>query len=172
MPVEDKDGLKLNLRLHYERYPKSGGAFKVQVYSPYVVYNKTGLDFALKAKSPLHSAKNVAGQGIFASDHRRREAVPFIFSHDKRDARNRAILRIADSAWSDPLSFETVGTETAVTIASSSGQEEINIGMKVTEGTGSVSVTLRVSCLRTRLTDFAVQDRQYHHLLSSICRQK
>jgi vacuolar protein sorting-associated protein 13A/C len=141
MPIEDKDGLKMNLRLHYERYPKSGGAFKVQVYTPYVVYNKTGLEFALKSKAPLSSAKNVAGHGIFKSDHRRKEAIPFLFSYDKRDARNRALLRIADSAWSEPLSFETVGTETAVAIPSSSGQEEITIGMKVTEGIGSVSRT-------------------------------
>jgi len=140
MPIEDKDGLKMNLRLHYERYPKSGGAFKVQVYTPYVVYNKTGLEFALKSKAPLSSAKNVAGHGIFKSDHRRKEAIPFLFSYDKRDARNRALLRIADSAWSEPLSFETVGTETAVAIPSSSGQEEITIGMKVTEGIGSYKI--------------------------------
>lgn len=132
----------MNLRLHYERFPRSGGAFKVQVYTPYVVYNKTGLDFALKSKAPLSSAKNVAGHGIFKSDHRRREAIPFLFSYEKRDARNRALLRIGESTWSEPLSFETVGTETAVTIPSSSGQEEINIGMKVTEGIGNVSFSV------------------------------
>jgi len=31
------------------RYPESGGAFKVQIYSPYLVVNKTGLPFNVKA---------------------------------------------------------------------------------------------------------------------------
>ena len=30
------------------RYPDSGGAFKVQIYSPYLVLNKTGLPFDLR----------------------------------------------------------------------------------------------------------------------------
>jgi len=35
--------------LRYRRYPNSGGAFKVQVYSPYLVVNKTGMPFAVKS---------------------------------------------------------------------------------------------------------------------------
>ena len=67
MPVEDTEGLSLSLRLHYERYTTSGGAFKVQVYAPYVVYNKTGLDVALQSKSPFSKPKNVAGRGTYSS---------------------------------------------------------------------------------------------------------
>ncbi|EEB87011.1 hypothetical protein MPER_15837, partial [Moniliophthora perniciosa FA553] len=33
------------------RYPDSGGAFKVQIYSPYVVVNKTGLPFYVRTRS-------------------------------------------------------------------------------------------------------------------------
>lgn len=31
------------------RYPESGGAFRVQVYSPYLVINKTGLPFGVRS---------------------------------------------------------------------------------------------------------------------------
>ncbi len=34
-------------------FPNSGGAFKVQVYSPYIFMNKTGLPFDLAAKTGL-----------------------------------------------------------------------------------------------------------------------
>lgn len=89
------------------RYPLSGGAFKVQIYTPYVVFNKTGLDFALKSKAPFSSPKNVAGLEIFSKDHRRAEATPFLFNYGSRDARNRALLRLADSAWSEVSSPQT-----------------------------------------------------------------
>lgn len=84
--LQDKEGLKLNLRVHYQcvcitlpaqsnstdpasprrKHPDSGGAFRVQVYSPYIFINKTGNDFALKTKTFMSSAKNVAGQEVFA----------------------------------------------------------------------------------------------------------
>lgn len=67
MPMEDKDGLKLTLRLHYERFPASGGAFKVQVYAPYVIYNKIGLPLNFRSKAPFSAAKAAPGQAIIAS---------------------------------------------------------------------------------------------------------
>lgn len=48
-------------------YPKSGGAFKVQVYSPYIIMNKTGLPFDLAAKTWTGGQKPVAGRDAFAS---------------------------------------------------------------------------------------------------------
>jgi vacuolar protein sorting-associated protein 13A/C len=39
----------LNAILLYSRPPDSGGAFKVQIYSPYVIVNKTGLPFSVKS---------------------------------------------------------------------------------------------------------------------------
>src|SRR4051794_5932791 len=40
---KDESGLTLNLKLHCFRIPNGGGAFKVPVYSPSVILNKTGL---------------------------------------------------------------------------------------------------------------------------------
>lgn len=47
----------------------------MQVYCPYVVFNKTGLDFALKSKAPFSSPKNAAGQDIFSGELDRRSPV-------------------------------------------------------------------------------------------------
>ena len=49
-------------------FPKSGGAFKVQVYSPYIFINKTGLPFDLAAKTWTGGQKPVAGNDLFKSE--------------------------------------------------------------------------------------------------------
>jgi vacuolar protein sorting-associated protein 13A/C len=85
------------LTLSTSKYPDSGGAFKAQIFSPYAIINKTGLDFTLKAKPWMSTAKSVAGQTDASS---RRAPDPFLFSYPSVDRRNRALLRIGDSAWS------------------------------------------------------------------------
>ncbi len=139
--LQDKDKLDLTLRLHYQKHPDSGGAFRVEVYSPYTFINKTGLDFALKSKAWLSAPKNVAGQELFSPDKRRDGTEPFMFSFANDDRRNRVLLRVDDSAWSAPLSFETVGMETEVVLSSSSGLEQLHVGLKVTEGLGDYKLT-------------------------------
>jgi len=60
--ARDNQGLELKLRLHYFPIANSGGAFRVAVYSPYVILNKTGLTMMVMSKSLLQSAKVAAGQ--------------------------------------------------------------------------------------------------------------
>ncbi|KDE03795.1 hypothetical protein MVLG_05736 [Microbotryum lychnidis-dioicae p1A1 Lamole] len=147
LPVEhdlvlsDKEKLNLNLRIHFQKHLDSGGAFRVQIYSPYILINKSGCDFALKTKTFMSSAKTVAGQSIFSGGQKRNGAEPFMFSFPTDDRRNRVLLRIKDSNWSAPLSFETIGMETEVVLPSASGIEEIHIGLKVTEGLGDYKLT-------------------------------
>ena len=44
------------------RYPGSGGAFKVQIFSSYVVINKTGVPFSVRsARSTRTGTQDVAG---------------------------------------------------------------------------------------------------------------
>ncbi|GAA5859573.1 hypothetical protein JCM8547_006147 [Rhodosporidiobolus lusitaniae] len=148
LPVEsdlvlsDKEDLKLNLRIHYQKHADSGGAFRVQVYSPYILLNKTGLDFALKTKTFFGAAKTVAGTGEVTNTAVKRDPKePFMFSYPTDDRRNRSLLRIGDSNWSQPLSFETVGMETEVTLPSANGADEVRVGLKVTEGLGDYKLT-------------------------------
>ncbi|PWZ02331.1 hypothetical protein BCV70DRAFT_172197 [Testicularia cyperi] len=147
LTLADAENLKLNLRLHYSKHPDSGGAFKVQIYSPYIFINQSGLPFALKTKSWLGGARLVAGQDNGASAAIRREPEPFLFSHNSNDRRNRMLMRVGDSQWSKPLSFEAIGSETEVVIPSASRNEEIHVGLTVEDGLGKFKLSKVVKLL-------------------------
>lgn len=106
LPVEnelvlaDKHDLKLNLRMHYQKHPDAGGAFRVQIYSPYILINKTGLDFGLKTKPFFGQARHVAGQEMTSSKSVRPENDLFMFSFPSDDRKNRVLLRVGESSWS------------------------------------------------------------------------
>lgn len=72
----------------HRSYPNSGGAKKVQIYSPFVFMNKTGLPFNLMARTWNGSQKQVAGQAQFErtclaeivlmkDDHEKEQPTPF-----------------------------------------------------------------------------------------------
>ncbi|KAK6541287.1 hypothetical protein TWF694_008645 [Orbilia ellipsospora] len=140
LSLKDKNGLSLKLRLHYYPIPSSGGAFRVSVSSPFLLLNKTGLEIFVKAKSSMQQARPAAGQS-FSEGSSRKKAIPYMFSYPTDDRRNRALLKVGDSAWSRPVSFEAIGNIDDVVIASSSKQEEIHIGISVTEGEGKYKLT-------------------------------
>jgi vacuolar protein sorting-associated protein 13A/C len=121
--------------------PDSGGAFKVSVYSPYVVLNKTGMDIHIQSKSMFSSAKSAAGQGVRTSDSGSRKALPYMFSYPNDDRKNRAIIRIGNSTWSKPLSFDAIGSAFEAILPSTDFQSETHIGTLVSEGEGKYKMT-------------------------------
>lgn len=123
------------------RYPLSGGAFKVQIYSPYVVINKTGLEFSINTKPFIGRAKQVAGQNLCGNASRRKEPRPLLFSHLSDDKRNRAILRVGDSNWSKGINFDVVGANQQVTMQTSTKTSEYRVGLTVSEGLGKYKLT-------------------------------
>ncbi|KAF5020391.1 hypothetical protein F66182_7578 [Fusarium sp. NRRL 66182] len=141
--VKDDQGLPLHLSLHYFKIPNSGGAFKVTVYSPYVVLNKTGVDVRVRAKSFLQQAKPAAGQFplMDTSNQEHPKALPFMFSYGNDDHRNRALLKIADSEWSKPQSFDAIGSTTEVVLNSATKDKEIHVGVTVESGEGKYKLT-------------------------------
>ncbi|KAK6330143.1 hypothetical protein TWF730_004642 [Orbilia blumenaviensis] len=140
LSLKDNNSLSLKLKLHYYPIPNAGGAFRVSVYSPFLLLNKTGLEIFVKAKSSMQQARPAAGQS-FSENLSRKKAIPYMFSYPADDRRNRALLKVGDSAWSRPVSFEAIGNIDDVVIASSSRQEEIHIGISVTEGEGKYKMT-------------------------------
>ncbi|ESZ98798.1 putative Vacuolar protein sorting-associated protein 13 [Sclerotinia borealis F-4128] len=140
---KDRDGLSLNLRLHYYKIPDSGGAFRVTVYSPYVILNKTGLEINIKQKSLLQQAKTAAGQGFHtdAADSERRKALPYMFAYGGDDQRNRALLKIGDSNWSKPQSLDAIGSNVDVVLPSSKDNTEIHVGINIEAGDGKYKMT-------------------------------
>ncbi|KAI8944058.1 hypothetical protein F4801DRAFT_267969 [Xylaria longipes] len=140
---KDDEGLPLHLKLHYFKTPNGGGAFRVTVYSPYVILNKTGLDVAIRGKQFLQQAKRAAGQSSQpgSSNQERPKAQPLMFSFGNEDQRNRALLKFGDSEWSKPQSFDAIGSTTDVALQSATKQSELHVGITVESGEGKYKLT-------------------------------
>ncbi|KAH9898385.1 vacuolar protein sorting-associated protein 13 [Cubamyces lactineus] len=137
--LRDPAGRKLDLRLNYVHYPDSGGSFKVQVYSPYIVLNKTGLPFSVRpSKSRVGSPLEVAGETrpeVLA------KPVPFMLSHPVDNGKEFA-FKVGDSAWSQPVSFDAPTAETRLVIPHQTQRtDEIHVGLSWTEGLGKYKLT-------------------------------
>lgn len=141
--VQDNNNLSLRLKLHYYNLPDNGGAFKVTVYSPYVILNRTGLELDVRSKSFMGGARATAGSGVFShhdTEGEERKTLPFMFSFPSDDRKNRALLKVGDSTWSKPQSFDAIGSTYDVALAASSGKSsEMHVGVSVEEGEGKVS---------------------------------
>ena len=142
LAIKDSQGIQLNLKLHYFNVPDSGGAFKVAVYSPYLLLNKTGLEMNIQSKTMFSSAKSAAGQGLRTeSDSGSQKALPYMFSYPNDDRKNRAILKVGESSWSKPQSFDALGSAFDAVLPSSNSKSELNVGISVTEGEGKYKMT-------------------------------
>lgn len=135
LQLADESNLKLELRLYYHHYPDSGGAFKVQIYAPYIFLNLTRLPVTIKARPWAGHSRMVAGQEhdesspVDALEH----AKPFLLSR-WREQNNRFVVKVGDSSWSKPLSFDVIGSEVGVAIASAHGDRELQLGLDVQDG--------------------------------------
>ncbi|KAI0171728.1 vacuolar protein sorting-associated protein 13 [Hypoxylon sp. FL1284] len=143
LTCKDGEDLPLHLKLHYFRIPDGGGAFKVTVFSPYVVLNKTGLEVNIRGKQFLQQPRRAAGQSAMAdtSDQERPKALPFMFSYSSDDQRNRALLRVGGSEWSKSQSFDAIGSTTEVVLPSATKDSEIHVGITVEPGEGKYKLT-------------------------------
>lgn len=140
--VKDNRDLTLRLKLHYYTIPDGGGAFKVTVYSPYIVLNRTGMELDIRSKAYLGGTKQAAGHGVFASaDEEARKPTPFMFSFPTDDRKNRALLKLGDSQWSKPQSLDAIGSAYSVVLPSQSGRTEMHTGVYVEEGEGKYNLT-------------------------------
>ena len=141
--VKDNNNLELRLKIHYFNVPDSGGAFKITVYSPYVVLNRTGLELDIRTKAYFGSTKSAAGQqSTFADTEEDGQAAkPFMFSYPTDDRRNRALIKVGSSNWSQPVSFDAIGAAMDVKVPAQSGREEMHAGLIVEEGEGKYKLT-------------------------------
>ncbi|KAG8928477.1 hypothetical protein FRC01_005870 [Tulasnella sp. 417] len=132
--VEDKQERKLDLRINYTKYEESGGAFRMQIYSPFVAINKTGFPLNIKCRN----GKPVAGQ---VENPNLAEATPFMFSHTKEQGAE-FVFRLGDTAWSNGLNFEAPSAETAVALGSPApSTKETHVGVSWTSGLGKYKLT-------------------------------
>ncbi|OJJ40573.1 hypothetical protein ASPWEDRAFT_220427 [Aspergillus wentii DTO 134E9] len=141
LSLKDERGIQLKLRLHYFNVPDSGGAFKVSIYSPYLILNKTGLAMEIQSKAFLQSARSAAGQGLRADSRHGGRTLPYMYSYPTDDQKNRSMLKIGESAWSKPQSFEAIGSTFEVMLPDRFGRSEFHSGVSVAEGEGKYKMT-------------------------------
>lgn len=138
--------------------PNSGMAYKLLLYSPYIMLNRTGLDLQYRAKSFLQSARLAAGQTATAngplprspsnsqtsfssSSSNPTSPAPFLFSYgpNTSETRNRAAVRVKGSGWSKPMSFEAVGSAFEVQLPrEGTDGGEVRLAVDIKEGEGKV----------------------------------
>ncbi|KAF8335473.1 vacuolar protein sorting-associated protein 13 [Cantharellus anzutake] len=155
LTLSDKSGRGIDLRLNYVKYPNAGGAFKAQIYSPFVLVNRTGLPFSLRSGS----SKAVAGlMGTETS-----QPGPFMFSHAQSRGHEFS-LRLGESSWSNVLSFEAPSAETQVILDRPGTKDCYHVGVSWELGLGKYKlikvVTLAPRCIVKNNLDRAITCRE------------
>ncbi|KIM48205.1 hypothetical protein M413DRAFT_439924 [Hebeloma cylindrosporum] len=139
LTLRDQFDRKLELKLNYVRHTESGGAFKVQIYSPYIIVNKTGLPFFVKS---VRSTR--AGSQDSAGDTRPESLLtpaPFLLSHTHKQG-HEFIFKISDSAWSKLISFEAPAAEAELVVSSQRQKaDEFHLGLSWCEGQGKYKLS-------------------------------
>lgn len=65
-----------------------------------------------------------------------------MFSFDKDDDRkNRALLKISDSTWTNPISFDALGQAISTKAQLNGRQQEMNVGISISEGEGKYKLS-------------------------------
>ncbi|KXS10872.1 hypothetical protein M427DRAFT_47658 [Gonapodya prolifera JEL478] len=112
---------------------------RVQVYSPYWILNRTNLDVTVSAKTIL-SNSYIASQGAAKWDALSAEVQPFLFSFPSLELRNRAFVKIANSAPSRPLTLDAVGSSYEEVLNATDGFM-YHLGVSIAEGEGKYHLT-------------------------------
>ncbi|XP_006454344.1 hypothetical protein AGABI2DRAFT_114096 [Agaricus bisporus var. bisporus H97] len=138
LTLRDQQGRKLELRLNYIRYSESGGAFKVQIFSPYILLNKTRIPFGIRSKSVRTGSQDAAGDSrpeILA------ESQPFLLSHAQEQG-HEFFFKLADTTWSKPVPFEAPSAESELVLPSITQRaDELHLGLSWAEGSGKYKLT-------------------------------
>ena len=132
MTLRHKNGQLLKLRIYYPRKKSTSTSLKVVVYSPYVILNRTNQNIIVSEK----------GNMMLSNSKSFKPTVPSMFSFDKHgDTSNRALLKVNDSSWTSPLSFDAIGQTSAAKVQVNGKQTEMNVGISITEGEGKYKLS-------------------------------
>lgn len=140
LTVRDRNIRELHLKLNYVRYPESGGAFRVQVYTPYLIVNKTGMSFGVKAvrSNRASSPVEVAGD---SRPEILETSTPLLLSHPHENG-HAFVFQVGDSIWSNVIGLEAPAADTRLVVPSSKQKnEEYHVGLSWTEGLGKYKLT-------------------------------
>lgn len=125
-------GRNVQLKMYYPK-DKVKTNLKVAVYSPYIILNRTGQNLTVLDKA---SRFNVLESSKALNN------LPHMFSFDRDGERlNRALVKISDSVWSAPISFDAIGQTIGLLVQLNNKQTEMNFGVSLGEGEGKYKLT-------------------------------
>ncbi|SCV00936.1 LANO_0F09296g1_1 [Lachancea nothofagi CBS 11611] len=137
-----ENGQRLDLKLHYQKL-KGSRAKVISIYSPYVVFNGTDRD--LQIEGDKH---NIAFSKVLLKPDSSRYSKPKMFSFDRdKSNKNRARIKFKDSDWSIHTSFDAIGQSVDLAVEIPNRNQESNIGIAVSEGTGRYALSKVVKIL-------------------------
>jgi vacuolar protein sorting-associated protein 13A/C len=64
-----------------------------------------------------------------------------VFGYPNEDRRNRLFLKVGDTKWSKPLSFEPVSADMQIVLNSTNGRTDTYVGLSYSEGLGKYKLT-------------------------------
>lgn len=133
MSLKHENGQELRLKIFYPRKKQGTTGLKIAIYSPYVILNRTAQNIVVS-----HKSNRLESNGRTSLE----KVTPKMFSFDvDNDRRNRALLKVGDSHWSEPLSFDAIGQSTAVRNQINGKQAEMDVAVTISEGTGIYNLT-------------------------------
>lgn len=133
MTLRHKDGQILRIRIHYPKKKSDSTSLKVVIYSPYIILNRTSQNIVVSEKGNMMHSNSKSSF---------KPTIPCMFSFEKHgDRSNRALLKINDSSWTSPLSFDAIGQSTSAKTQVSGRQTEMNVGISVAEGEGKYNLS-------------------------------
>ncbi|PCH33647.1 vacuolar protein sorting-associated protein vps13 [Wolfiporia cocos MD-104 SS10] len=138
--LRDQKDRKLELRLNYVRHSDGGSSFKVQIYCPYIVINKTGLPFAVRPSrsARINSPQDMAGD---RSKDALSKSLPYMLSHNHEQGKEFS-FQIGESEWSQTVNLEAPTADTRLVVPSRAQRaEEIHVGLSWSEGLGKYKLT-------------------------------
>ncbi|KAI5955057.1 VPS13 [Candida jiufengensis] len=128
---------RLKLNIHYPKKQADSTSLKVVIYSPYVILNRSNLNIFANDHGNIFES---LGKTINSDPIN-----PTMFSFNKDgDKRNRATIKTDDTVWSAPISFDTIGQSSHLSLQLLGKQKEINLGVTISEGEGAYNLTKTV----------------------------
>jgi len=146
LEVKDEHDTTLHLNMHFYNFPDGGGAFKVAIFSPYIVLNRTGLELDVRSQQAMGQSRSATSKNVLSDrPNDTGKALPFMFSYPSENKKNRALMKVGESNWSKPQSFDAIGSTYTVALPNSKSRSEMQLGVSVSEGEGKYNLTKTVS---------------------------
>ncbi|KAI8333584.1 hypothetical protein BC941DRAFT_504565 [Chlamydoabsidia padenii] len=140
--VKTKSGKTTNLRMILGRNTNEKNALRIEIYSPYIILNKTTRPISFRFRDSGYGFKSGTSTHIVAPCGF--QVTPYMFSYPKISPKNRVEVSVDESKWSPALSFEAVGSSMDLCLQADK-TSDIHAGVYVEEGRGMYHLTKLVT---------------------------